>query len=345
MKSKKTKNKYNKGEIVIYKNAKEGAKVEVRLENETVWLPLNQIAKLFDTDKSGISRHVKNIYKSGELNPEATVAKIATVQKEGRREIKRLIEFYNLDLILSVGYRVNSKRATQFRIWANKILKQYLIRGYAVNEKRLLEAKERFANLQEVISFLKTKSEKELLKDQSGEILSLLSSYSKTLSILDQYDKDAIKENKGKKSSFILEYEKCLEIIKQMRANFETKGEAGDLFGSERGETFEGIIKGIYQTFENKELYQTIEDKSSHLLYFIIKDHPFSDGNKRIASFIFVYFLDKNNYLYKTSGEKKINDNALVALVLLIAESDPKEKEIMIKIIKNLLMEEKNEYE
>ena len=329
----------NRGEIVIYKDAKEGARVEVRLEKETVWLPLNQIADLFDTDKSGISRHIKNIYKNGELNSKATVAKIATVQKEGKREIKRSIEFYNLDIILSVGYRVNSKRATQFRIWANKILKQYLIKGFVVNEKRLLESREKFADLQNVIVFLKDKSEKELLKGQTGEILNLLSSYSKTLSVLEQYDKDSIKNVKGAKSTFVLGYEKCLDIIKEIQTNLLAKGEAGDLFGNERDKSFEGIIKGIYQTFERKELYPSIEDKSSHLLYFIIKDHPFSDGNKRIASFIFVYFLDKNNHLHKTSGEKKINDNALVALALLIAESDPEEKDIMIKIIKNLLVE------
>ena len=197
------KNKNSKGKIVIYKNPQKGIDVKVRLENETVWLPLNQIAKLFETDKSGISRHIKNIYKSGELNSKATVAKIATVQKEGKREIKRSIEFYNLDLILSVGYRVNSKRATQFRIWANTILKQYLIKGFAVNEKRLLEAKEKFADLQNVITFLKNKSEKELLKGQAGEILNLLSSYSKTLSVLDQYDSGKFKEIKGKKSVFI----------------------------------------------------------------------------------------------------------------------------------------------
>ena len=333
------KNKYNRGEIVIYKNAKKEAKVEVRLEDETVWLHLNQIATLFDTDKSGISRHIKNIYKNGELSYKATVAKIATVQKEGEREIKRSIEFYNLDLILSVGYRVNSKRATQFRIWANKILKEYLIRGYAINEKRLLETKEKFADLQSVIAFLKNKSKKELLKNQVGEIINLLSSYSKALSVLDQYDKNNINDVKGTKSIFILEYEKCLDIIKELLSNFLVKGEAGDLFGNERDRSFEGIIKGIYQTFGNKELYPTIEDKSSHLLYFIIKDHPFSDGNKRIASFIFIYFLDKNNHLYKNSGEKKINDNALVALALLIAESDPEEKNIMTKIIKNLLVE------
>jgi len=330
------KNKNNKGEIVIYKDAQKKSQVEVRLEKETIWITQAQISDLFGTKRPAITKHLNNIFKSGELDRK-TVSSILEHTASDGKKYKTL--FYNLDAVLSVGYRVNSKRATQFRIWANTILKQYLIKGFVVNEKRLLEAKEKFADLQSVITFLKTKSEKELLKDQAGEILSLLSSYSKMFSVLEQYDKDDFKQVKGTKSTFILRYEKCLDIIKELRLNLSTKNEAGDLFGNERGESFEGIIKGIYQTFENKELYRTIEDKSSHLLYFIIKDHPFSDGNKRIASFIFVYFLDKNNYLYKASGEKKINDNALVALALLVAESNPEEKEIMIKIIKNLLIE------
>lgn len=328
-------NQQNK--IVIYKTAKNEVELKVRFEKETVWLNLNQIAYLFGTDKSGISRHIKNVYQSGELKQNSTVAKIATVQMEGGREIKRNVEYFNLDIILSVGYRVSSKRATQFRIWATKTLKQYLIKGYAINENRLLEAREKFKELQVAIAFLQEKSKKELLKGQEGELLSLLSGYAKTLTLLEAYDTGKLKEAKGKKSTFVLTYENCLRIIAELKKELMAKKEAGDLFGKERDGSFEGIIRGLYQSFGGKKLYPNIEDKAAHLLYFIIKDHPFSDGNKRSGAFLFVYFLDKSNYLYKEGGEKKINDNALTALALLIAISDPKEKEKLVKIITNLL--------
>jgi len=333
------KENFKKGEIIIYKTSKNEVSLDVRLEEETVWLNLNQLGILFDTDKSGISRHIKNIYKDGELDKKATVAIFATVQKEGKRIIKRDVEFYNLDTILSIGYRVNSKQATQFRIWATKTLKNHLIKGYTVNEKRLLEAREKFQELQTAISFLQEKSKKELLSGQAGKILNLLSDYAKTLTILEQYDKGQLKESKGGKTKFVLKYDDCLKIIAELKKELIVKKEASDLFGNERDGSFEGIIKGLYQSFGGKELYPSIEDKASHLLYFIIKDHPFSDGNKRSAAFLFVYLLDKTNFLFKKSGERKINDNALVALALLVAESDPKEKETMIKIVKNLLAE------
>ena len=333
------KENFKKGEIIIYKTSKNEVSLDVRLEEETVWLNLNQLSILFDTDKSGISRHIKNIYKDEELDKKATVAIFATVQKEGGRIIKRDVEFYNLDTILSIGYRVNSKQATQFRIWATKTLKDHLLKGYTINEKRLLEAREKFQELQTTISFLQEKSKKELLSGQAGEILNLLSDYAKTLTILEQYDKGQLKESKGGKTKFVLEYGNCLKIIAELKKELIVKKEAGDLFGQERGGSFEGIIKGLYQSFGGKELYPSIEDKASHLLYFIIKDHPFSDGNKRSAAFLFVYFLDKTNFLFKKSGERKINDNALVALALLVAESDPKEKDVMVKIIKNLISE------
>lgn len=330
---------FKKGEIIIYETPRKSGAIEVRLENDTVWLSLDQIATLFCIDKSGISRHIKNIYKEGELSSHGTVAKNATVQKEGKRNVLRHIEQYNLDIILSVGYRVNSKRATQFRIWATNTLKQYLVKGYTLNEKRLAEARERFQELQTTIAFLKEKSKGELLQGQAGEIINLLSDYAKTLSTLEQYDKDQIKDIHGTKSKFILNYEDCQKIIREIKKELITKNEAQDLFGSERGGSFAGIIRGLYQTFGGNELYPAIEDKASHLLYLTIKDHPFSDGNKRTASFLFVYYLDKSDYLYKKSGEKKINDNALTALALLVAESNPKEKDVMIKIIKTLLAE------
>jgi death-on-curing family protein len=240
-------------------------------------------------------------------------------------------------MVISVGYRVNSKRATQFRVWATKVLKQHILQGYTINEKRFLEAREKFKELQEAVLFLREKSRHKLLSGQEQEILSLLSNYAKTLTLLEKYDKEKLIRPKGKKSKFILDYDNCKDIIAKLKKELIAKKEAGDIFGQEYKRRFNGILGSVYQTFGAKELYLSIEEKAAHLLYFIIKDHPFTDGNKRIGSFLFIYFLNKNNYLYKKSGEKKINDNALTALALLIAISDPKEKEKMIKIITNLL--------
>ena len=306
---------------------------------DTVWGSLNQIAQLFDVQKAAISKHLKHIYESGELARKSTVSKKETVQKEGKRTIKREIEYYNLDAILSVGYRVNSKQATHFRIWSTSVLRKYLVDGYAVNEKRLKQAEKSFKSLQETVQFLSTKVSSGNLKGQEGEIFSLLSAYSKTLTVLEQYDKDTLGDPKGKKSKFLLTHKEAIHTLQTVRVELIKKKEATDLFASERDGSFEGIVNGLYQTFGGKELYKNIEDKASHLLYFIIKDHPFSDGNKRSAAFLFVYFLDKNKYLYKKSGETKINDNALAALALLVAESDPKEKEVMVKLIQNLITE------
>ena len=327
-------NNFKKGEIIIYKTSQNEVELKVKLEQEMVWLSLDQLAILFDRDKSVISRHIKNIFQEEELEQNSVVANFATTAVD--RKIYQ-VDYYNLDVIISVGYRVKSQNGVKFRIWASRTLKQYLIKGYVINEKRLLEAKNRFHELQEAVLFLQKQSRKELLKGQEIEILNLLADYSKTLSLLEQYDKGNLSDEKGRKTKFVLKYEDCVKIIAELKKELIVKKEAGDLFGQERGGGFEGIIKGLYQTFDKKELYLTIEDKASHLLYLIIKDHPFTDGNKRSAAFLFVYFLDKTNYLFKKTGERKINDNALTALALLIAESNPKEKETMIKIIKNLL--------
>lgn len=329
-------NNFKKGEIIIYKTAKNEIELKVKLKQETVWLSLDQMAFLFNRDKSVISRHIKNIFQEKELNQKSVVAKFATTATDGKIY---QVDYYNLDVIISVGYRVKSQNGVKFRIWASKILKQYLINGYVINKKHLLEARNKFYELQETILFLQKQSKKELLKGQETEILNLLADYSKTLSLLDQYDKGKVKTIKGKKTNFILHYKTCVKIIAELKRELIAKKEAGDLFGQKRNENFEGIIKGLYQTFDKKELYPTIEDKASHLLYLIIKDHPFFDGNKRSAVFLFVYFLDRSDCLFKKFGERKINDNALIALALLIAESDPKDKEIMIKIIKNLIAE------
>lgn len=332
--SKKKQEKFNKGEIIIYKPAKGEVEFKVRFEDETVWIDAHQMALIFGVNRPAVVKHILNIYKTGELNERSTCSILEQVAADGKI---RKMNLYNLDMIISVGYRVNSRMATQFRIWATKILKKYLLQGYAINEKRLAEAQDKFSQLQKTISFLRKQSKKELLRGQETEILNLLAEYSKTLSLLEQFDKGKLKIEKGRQSKFVLEYEKSVGIIGEVKKQLISKKQAGGLFGQERGGAFSGIIKGLYQTFARKELYQSIEDKAAHLLYLVIKDHPFSDGNKRIASFLFVYFLDKNNYLYREGGEKKINDNALTALSLLVAESDPKEKGQMIALITQLI--------
>lgn len=328
------KNNFSKGEIVIYKTSQNKVGLKVKLEKETVWLSLDQMAALFNRDKSVISRHIKNIFQEKELERNSVVANFAITAVDGKTY---RVDYYNLDAIISVGYRVKSQNGVKFRKWASQVLKQYLIEGYAINEKRFLEAKNKFQELQETILFLQKQSKKEVLKGQETEILSLLADYSKTLFLLEQYDKGLPKTVKGVRTKFILQYENCSKIIAELKKELIVKKEASDLFGLEARGIFEGIIKGLYQTFGKIELYPTIEDKASHLLYLVIKDHPFTDGNKRAAAFLFVYFLDKSDYLFKKSGERKINDNALTALALLVAESNVKEKEIIIKIIKNLI--------
>lgn len=326
--------KPEKGEVILYKTPQNETELVVKLSKETVWLSLDQMATLFDRDKSVISRHIKNIFQEKELNSNSVVAKYATTAADGKTY---RVDYYNLDVIISVGYRIKSQNGVRFRIWASKILKQYLIKGYAINEKRLLEVKNRLNDLKQTITFLQGQSKKKLLKGQEAEILQLLADYSKTLSLLQQYDQKKIKTQKGKSSEFILEYETCRKIIDQLKQKLIQKEEAGGLFAQEQSAAFISIIKGLYQTFNKKLLYPTVEDKAAHLLYLIVKDHPFIDGNKRSAAFLFIYYLDQSNHLFRSSGERKINDNALTALTLLIAESDPKDKEIMIKIVKQLL--------
>lgn len=325
---------FNKGSIVIYQTSQKEVGLEVRFENETVWLTQAQVALLFGSERSVITKHLRNIFYSGELKKSSVCAKIAHTAADGK--IYKT-NFYNLDVIISVGYRVNSQKATQFRIWATKVLKNYLIQGYAINQKRLLEARDKFNELQTAIAFLQKQAGKKQLKGQEKEIINLLADYSKTLSILEKYDKGNLRKPKGKKADFVLEYKNCVAIITELKKELAEKEEASEFFGAERQSAFESVIGNLYQTFGGKGLYKTIEEKAAHLLYLIIKDHPFFDGNKRIGAFLFVYFLDQTNYLHREKGEKKINDNTLVALALLIAESDPKEKNMMVKIIMNLI--------
>lgn len=319
--------------IILYKTSK-GPELEVRIEKETIWLTQAQIARLFGTQRPAITKHLNNVFKIRELDKNSVSSILEHTAVDGKTYKTK---FYNLDAIISVGYRVNSKQATQFRIWATKTLKNYLIKGYVVNEKRLLSAQEKFKELQSAIFFLREKAKHKLLAGQEQEIFDLLANYSKTLTLLERYDKGKLVVFKKGKGRFVLGYEEAKKVIAILKKNLIDKKEAGDLFGQEYEGRLQGIIGNIYQTFGGKELYSSLEEKAAHLLYFIIKDHPFADGNKRTASFLFVYFLDRNNFLYRNTGEKKINDNALTALALLIATSEPKDKDVMVKIITNLL--------
>lgn len=328
----------NFGEVVLFRTKDGKSSVNVRLQDETVWLTLNQIAELFDRDKSVISRHLRNIYQTRELSRRSTVAKNATVQNEGGREVVRQVDYYNLDAILSVGYRINSKRGTQFRIWATSLLKKHLIEGYTYNERRLRE--KGLTEAQQAIQVLsRTLSNYDLVSDEGQAVLGVISSYAKTWLLLQQYDENRLAlPDRLQPAHTVLDYGCVNEAIAVLKTSLMKRHEASDLFGQEYGDHLAGIIGSIEQTFDGKSLYPSIEEKASHLLYFIIKDHPFADGNKRIASFLFIIFLRENNFLEDATGASKINDNALVALALLIAASEPRNKELMIRLTMNLLM-------
>lgn len=314
-------------EIVIYQSENNQIEVSVQFEKETVWLSLNQIALLFDRDKSVISRHLRNIYNEGELDMEATVAKNATVQKEGARKIQRKIEFYNLDAILSVGYRVNSKRGTQFRQWATQRLKDFLVKGMAINQKRLDE-------LQQTVQLIQKSIGEETNLTEAKGLLNIITQYTRSFVLLNQYDSNTIEQKEVSENiTYEIKYDEAKTAIAELKKLLKKKKEATNLFGNEKDQSFEGTLQSIVQTFGGKYLYPSIEEQAAHLLYFIIKNHPFTDGNKRIGAFLFIWFLDKNKHRFKKSGELKINDNALVALALLVAQSNPAEKELMIKLI------------
>ncbi|MFN4212627.1 MAG: RhuM family protein [Microgenomates group bacterium] len=281
------KEEFKKGEIIIYKS-KDGPQLEVRLEEETVWLTQKQMALLFDKGIPTINEHIRNIFKEGELKEDSVIRKFRITAADGKTYETN---FYNLDVIISVGYRVKSLRGTQFRIWATKTLKDHLIKGYTINQKRLLQATNQLKELQNTISFLQEKSKHELLVGQGQEILSLLANYSKTLTLLEQYDKRKLPLARKTKGKFVLKYSEAKRIIQEIKKDLIAKKEASDLFGQEFGERFKTILDSIYQGFDKKELYPSLEEKAAHLLYFVIKDHPFVDGNKRIASFLFIYFF------------------------------------------------------
>jgi len=311
--------------IEIYKSKGE-TQIEVKFDKETVWLNLNQISDLFSRDKSVISRHLRNIYKEKELEKSSTVAKNTTVQIEGNRKIKREIDFYNLDAIISIGYRVNSKQGTQFRIWATNRLKEHLINGFTINNNRLNQLKQSIKLIQTA------SSSEEIDNNQSKEIVAVLTDFALGLDILDGYDNQSLEVGEvTKETKYKIEYYEAIEAIGELRNKFG----GSKLFGNEKDNSFKSSISAIDQTFDGQELYPSIEEKAANLLYFIVKNHSFSDGNKRIAAWLFVWYLNKNNYLYNESGKLKIENNALASLTLMVALSKPDEKKLMIRVIIN----------
>jgi prophage maintenance system killer protein len=319
-------------EILIYKSSDEHTQIEVKFDNETLWLSLNQIAVLFGRDKSVISRHLKNIYTTGELAFESTVAKNATVQAEGKREIEREIEYYNLDAIISIGYRVNSKIGTQFRQWATQRLKDFLVKGYAINKQRLDQ-------LQQTIELIqKTGKTDELNLSEAKGLLDIIANYTQSFVTLNKFDSNSLEIGKlNEEITYEIKYTEAETAITELKKQLMIKKEATNLFGNQKDESFKGILGNIVQSFGDEYLYKSVEEQAAHLLYFVIKNHPFSDGNKRIGAFMFVWFLEKNKHRFKTNGEVKINDNGLVALALLVAQSNPDDKELMVKLIINLI--------
>ena len=303
----------NINELVIFETKDNTIKLEVPVENETVWLTQAQMIELFDRDQSVISRHINNAFKE-ELDKKSNMQKMHIANSD------KPVAFYSLDVVISVGYRVKSNRGVEFRKWANSVLKQYVLQGYAVNNNRILQ-------LGKVIQIMK-RTQNAL---DSKQVLNVIQKYSKALDLLDSYDHQNMERPKGNAATYKLTYEECVDVISQMRFSAES-----DLFGKEKDDSFKGSIGNIYQSFAGQELYSTLEEKAAHLLYFITKNHSFLDGNKRIAATMFLYFLDKNGVLF-IDDEKLIDDHTLVALTIMIAESKPEEKEMMITVIMNCL--------
>jgi len=319
--------------IVIYRTADGQTTVDVRMDGDTVWLSQAQMAELFQTDRTSILRHIKNIYKTGELEENPTCAFFAQVRTEGKRTVTRQIPYYNLDMIISVGYRVNSLRGTQFRIWANKVLKEYLVKGYAVN-KALTE--QRYTELKQLVAVLgrTVKAQEALTSDDALNLVAVVSDYAYALDTLDKYDYQQLAvEQTTNEAKFRATYEGAMQAIEELKAKFG----GSQWFAHEKDNSFKSSIGQIYQTFGGQDLYPSVEEKAAMLLYLVTKNHSFSDGNKRIAATLFLWFMSGNGILYNTDGTKRIADNTLVALTLMIAESRTEEKDVMVKVVVNLI--------
>lgn len=319
--------------IIIYQSEDGKTQLDVKLEGETVWLTQAQMVELFQTSKQNVSLHINNIYKEGELGKEATVKDYLTVQSEGARTIHRRVNYYNLDMIISVGYRVNTKRGIRFRQWANSVLKQYLVKGYAINENI---HKQQIAELRQLVQVVGRTIQQQPAKstDESNALFDVVVDYTYALDTLDDYDYQRLHIARiTKEEPFHATYENAMHEIDLLRQKFG----GSVLFGNEKDESFKSSIGQIYQTFGGAELYPSVEEKAAMLLYLVTKNHSFSDGNKRIAATLFLWFMNNNNILYRPDGSKRIADNTLVALTLMIAESKTEEKDIMVKVVVNLI--------
>lgn len=325
-------------QIVIYQTEDGQTQIDVRLENDTVWLTQAQMAELFEKTPQNITMHIRNAYHEGELQKNSTCKEYLQVQTEGKRKVRRIQKFYDLDVIISVGYRVKSKRGTAFRIWARKVLKDYLVKSYAINENI---RKEQIGELRQLVQVVGRTIQNQELPDttESQSLLNVVVDYTYALDTLDNYDYERLAIDKTtKKESFHATYENAMEAINGLREKF--GGSA--LFGNEKDDSFKSSIGQIYQTFGGEELYPSVEEKAAMLLYLITKNHSFSDGNKRIAATLFLWFLNNNHVLYRADGSKRLADNTLVALTLMIAESKTEEKDVMVKVVVNLI-NQKNE--
>ena len=328
--------KMNKDEldnkIVIYQTEDGKTQLDVKLENETVWLTQAQLVQLFDSSKANVSEHIKHIYEDGELAADSTVRKFRTVQTEGKRQVGRNVTYYNLDLIISLGYRVNTKRGIQFRQWATSVLKDYLIKGYAINQRIREENYQQMVQL--VRSMARTVKLQDLSKEVRNALLDVVVDYTFALDRLDDYDYQRLSIPEGStEEKFHATYEGAMKVLAELREKFGGSG----LFANEKDDSFKSSIGQIYQTFGGQDLYPTVEEKAAMLLYLVTKNHSFSDGNKRIAATLFLWFMNENGILYDDMHNKRIDDATLVALTLLIAESRPEEKDTMIKVVVNLI--------
>ena len=318
------------GDIVVYTTKDGRAAVDVRLVQENLWLSQKQMAVLFDTERSVVTKHIRNLFSSGELEEERNEKKMHIAGSD------KPVAFYNLDVALSVGYRVNSRRGTEFRIWATSVLRDHILKGYSLNEKRILEQVERLSELQTAVDLMgRIIAGKNLTGIEADGLLRVIADYSLALRLLDQYDHQQLRlHGTTEIGRFVLTCEAAREAIARMGPS------KGNLFGREKDKGLEGAIGAVYQTFAGRELYPSIEEKAAHLLYFVVKNHAFVDGNKRIGAFLFIWFLDSNGLLYRKDGSKRLADNALVALTLLIAESKPVEKDTLCKVVVNLINRE-----
>lgn len=325
----------NNSQLVIYQTPQGDTRIDVRVKGETIWLTQRQIAELFGTKVPAISKHLKNIFASGELQEDMVISKMETTTRHGAIAGKTQTtetSFYNLDAILSVGYHVNSKNATAFRIWANQVLKQYLLQGYAINERVVAQKYDELSQLVKVLG--RTIQNQEKLTEDSRSLLDVVVDYTYALDTLDRYDYQELKiEDTTGKEAFHATYENAMEVIRELHEKFG----GGTLFGNEKDDSFKSSIGQIYQTFGGVDLYPSVEEKAAMLLYLVTKNHSFSDGNKRIAATLFLWFLNGNGILYNEDGTKRIADNTLVALTLMIAESRTEEKDTMVKVIVNLI--------